>query len=68
MESLIENDEIIQKVDVYKESTSNNEFNKNLAALKQQVLDLETDLGEKITNFGSIKDHEDVQLDTDTED
>lgn len=35
METLIENDEIIQKIEVYKLSNSNTEFNKNLSQLKK---------------------------------
>jgi len=35
METLIENDEIIQKIEVYKVSNSNTEFNKNLQQLKK---------------------------------
>lgn len=35
MESLIENDEIIQKIDVYKESSTNIEFNKQFRDLEQ---------------------------------
>lgn len=68
METLIENDEIIQKIEVYKVSNSNTEFNKNLNQLKKYVHALETDLKIKETDIDSIKDHGNIELDTETAD
>jgi len=68
METLIENDEIIQKIEVYKNNNSNTEFNKNLIQLKKYVNALGTDLKIKLNDIDAIKVQGNIELDTETAD
>jgi len=66
LEYMQENDELIQKLDIFKNRNENNDIKKNINQLKRNIQTLETELQLKTNIYEQLINKIEIKLDTET--